>query len=198
MSTPAGWYDDPQSPGQQRYWDGTAWTEQRQPGAPAASTLTAPPAKPKHTARNILIVLAVLLVLMGGCAIALVVAGGSAVNDAVEEMDVEDAAPGGPDNPMEIKEGEAFSVREFDYQPGWSIANDGLGGATVKGFKVTNNRGDKDSALVEIKLWNGTEVLAMIDCTTSPIDPGTTVSLSCISGDKLPKSYEKITINDTF
>jgi len=25
--TPAGWYDDPEQPGQQRYWDGTAWTE---------------------------------------------------------------------------------------------------------------------------------------------------------------------------
>lgn len=29
---PAGWYPDPQSPGQQRYWDGTAWTV----SAPAA------------------------------------------------------------------------------------------------------------------------------------------------------------------
>jgi len=24
---PAGWYDDPRQPGQQRYWDGSAWTE---------------------------------------------------------------------------------------------------------------------------------------------------------------------------
>lgn len=28
---PAGWYDDPQAPGQQRYWDGSAWTDQVQP-----------------------------------------------------------------------------------------------------------------------------------------------------------------------
>jgi hypothetical protein len=27
MSTPAGWYADTAVPGQQRYWDGTAWTE---------------------------------------------------------------------------------------------------------------------------------------------------------------------------
>jgi hypothetical protein len=26
-ATPAGWHDDPTTPGQYRYWDGTAWTE---------------------------------------------------------------------------------------------------------------------------------------------------------------------------
>ncbi|TDW98401.1 putative RDD family membrane protein YckC [Kribbella sp. VKM Ac-2566] len=27
----AGWYDDPEDPTQQRYWDGNAWTDQRRP-----------------------------------------------------------------------------------------------------------------------------------------------------------------------
>ncbi|MEU4193454.1 RDD family protein [Kribbella sp. NPDC026611] len=31
MSNPAGWYDDPQDPSQQRYWDGSTWMEQRRP-----------------------------------------------------------------------------------------------------------------------------------------------------------------------
>jgi uncharacterized RDD family membrane protein YckC len=43
-STPAGWYPDPSSPGQQRYWDGTAWTDNTAPGAGAAPT--APPVPP--------------------------------------------------------------------------------------------------------------------------------------------------------
>lgn len=34
--TPAGWYPDPQNPGQQRYWDGTAWAASVPPPAPAA------------------------------------------------------------------------------------------------------------------------------------------------------------------
>jgi uncharacterized RDD family membrane protein YckC len=29
VSFPAGWYDDPQDPTQQRYWDGSVWTDQR-------------------------------------------------------------------------------------------------------------------------------------------------------------------------
>jgi uncharacterized RDD family membrane protein YckC len=29
VSFPAGWYDDPEDPTQQRYWDGSAWTDQR-------------------------------------------------------------------------------------------------------------------------------------------------------------------------
>jgi hypothetical protein len=32
-TTPAGWYPDTQTPGQQRYWDGSQWTEHTAPGA---------------------------------------------------------------------------------------------------------------------------------------------------------------------
>lgn len=41
QSPPAGWYPDPQNPAQQRYWDGTAWSEATQP-----APFTAPPAPP--------------------------------------------------------------------------------------------------------------------------------------------------------
>jgi len=43
-TTPAGWYPDPNSPGQQRYWDGAAWTDNTAPGAGTAPA--APPAPP--------------------------------------------------------------------------------------------------------------------------------------------------------
>jgi Domain of unknown function (DUF4429)/Protein of unknown function (DUF2510)/Short C-terminal domain len=41
MSTPAGWYADTAVPGQQRYWDGTAWTEHIAP-----LSVPAPPPQP--------------------------------------------------------------------------------------------------------------------------------------------------------
>ncbi len=46
-TTPAGWYDDGQHPGQHRYWDGTAWTDHYAPApASAPSPTAASPAPP--------------------------------------------------------------------------------------------------------------------------------------------------------
>jgi hypothetical protein len=35
VKTPAGWYDDPASPGRRRYWDGSQWTDHYAAGAQA-------------------------------------------------------------------------------------------------------------------------------------------------------------------
>jgi uncharacterized membrane protein YhaH (DUF805 family) len=43
----AGWYDDPEDAGQLRYWDGSAWTERRQPRD------VAPPAPPAPSAPEV-------------------------------------------------------------------------------------------------------------------------------------------------
>ena len=37
MTTPAGWYPDPEGTGGQRYFDGRSWTDHRSPPAPAAA-----------------------------------------------------------------------------------------------------------------------------------------------------------------
>ncbi len=153
------------------------------------------PPKKKHTVRNVILILMLLGGLgIGGCA-ALV---GGAANEISKGIEADANKPGGTDNPMTITQGKPFEVDGFDYAAGWSLGTDALGDLDVKGLKVTNNRDTKDSALVEIKLWRGTEVVALSDCTTEPIGVGTTVTLSCLSADPLPKKFDKVTINDTF
>lgn len=39
---PANWYPDPEDPSQQRYWDGTQWTEHRAPAAGSAPSASQP------------------------------------------------------------------------------------------------------------------------------------------------------------
>lgn len=68
--TPAGWYPDPENAGQQRYWDGNAWTDNFAPGtvaAPAAAGTKKPIYKrPWFIVLAVLIGLGVIGNLIGG------------------------------------------------------------------------------------------------------------------------------------
>ncbi len=153
------------------------------------------PPKKKHTVRNVILVLLALSILgFGGCMTMLAMAG----NEVAKSIDAEAKKPGGDTVPLTITPGKAFEVDGFNYAKGWKVKKDALGDAEISGLKVTNNRETKDSALVDIKFWKGTEVLADVMCTSDPIAVGTTVTLSCIGTDPLPKGYDKVTINDTF
>lgn len=166
-----------------------------QPYVQQPTQYTPPPAKKSHTVRNVLLGVTLLLVLVIGGCLALIGGVANEVDKAIKEDANKD---GGTDNPMPIKEGEAFEVDGFKYAAGWSANKDGLGDVEIKGLKVTNERDSKDSAFVEIKFWKGTEVLALVDCSTQPIATGTTVTLNCFSGDDMPKAYDKVTINDSY
>ncbi|MGC9377160.1 DUF2510 domain-containing protein [Streptomyces sp. MH13] len=49
MTPPPGWYHDPSAPHQERWWDGTAWTEHRRPPGTAGYGAPAPPhQQPSH------------------------------------------------------------------------------------------------------------------------------------------------------
>lgn len=154
----------------------------------------APAPKKSHTVRNVLLGLTLVFVLFVGGCLALV---GTAANQIDKSIKANDNRAGGANNPLTITVGKAFEVDGFKYAAGWAVS-ESLGMVDIKGLKVTNDRDSKDSAFVEIKFWRGTEVLALADCTTEPIQPSTTVRLTCSSGDHLPKKYDKVTINDSF
>ena len=151
--------------------------------------------KKKGKALKILLIVGLLFLLtVVGC-VALI---GGAANEASKSIEKDEKKAGGTNNPLTITPGQAFEVDGFNYAAGWRVGKDALDDLAIKGLKVTNNREDRDSALVEIKFFRGTEVLALADCTTDPITVGTTVTLGCTSTNKLPTGYDKITINDSF
>jgi|JI9StandDraft_2_1071091.scaffolds.fasta_scaffold166317_2 hypothetical protein len=212
QNTPAGWYPTPD--GQQRYWDGSQWTNNVAPQAPQA--VSPPSAKRGGPLKWVLLGLGLFLVLGIGSCIALVATAGNEVSQSLESVanELESAAPtaepgeteeapagsdnsGDENNPVEIEEGKAFDVRGFSYAAGWKVTGSDFG-MEVEELKVTNNRDDKDSALVDIRFWKGTEVLASVNCTSEPILTGTTVTLNCFSADKKPSGFDKITISDMF
>ena len=194
-----GYYRDPS--GVMRWWDGARWTDSVQNSGPSPSAPQPPPSRPpekSHTLRNVLLALiAVFVLAIGGC-VALLAFAGNEVNEAIESAEVDDAAPGGPDNPLTIAEGQPFEVSGFQYAPGWSVTQDALGDVQVEGLRVTNARDETDGAIVEIKFMNGNEVVALVNCTTEQIQVGQTTSLNCVGADDFPATYDRITINDAF
>ncbi len=219
---PAGWY--PQD-NQERWWDGTGWSDNfrplgsgqsMQPGQPMApvgypNTFQQPgysqptygqpqpyltqPVEKSHTARNILIVFGVLFLLFVGGCIAVVAVVGNEVNDVVNDDTV-----GGPNNPLTITEGESFEVDGFEYADGWSIVAEPVSQTWhIENLKVTNHRGKSDRLFTEIKLLSGSEIVATSTCAAGNLDKipeDTTVTVDCTSSDQLPTAYDKITIND--
>jgi hypothetical protein len=220
QTPPAGWY--PQD-GQERWWNGSSWSDSYRPvsvpapapppapapaapssygapvpyGAPQVPAYQQPytPPRESHLVRNLLLVFGLLAVLLVGGCTALVVVVGNRVDDVLN-----DDTPGGPNNPLTVTEGEPFEVAGFEYAAGWAIEADEFGDADVSGLSVTNDRGESDWAYVTLKLLQGNVVTATVDCTSpgSRIEDGTTVTLDCTSGDTLPTDYDRVTIQDAF
>lgn len=195
MSSP-GWF--PQPDGRERYYDGSAWTDHHRDVQPVAPPSQAQPPKKSGVWKWVIIVLFVVLVLCCG-GFAACTAGVFEVADEVSEsMDSSESESGGPNKAIEITEGEAFDVRGFNYEAGWKVTDGGFDSVDIQGLKLTNNRQEPDTALVDIKFMKGSEILASVGCTSDRLQVGQTATLHCVSGDDMPKDYDRITINDSF
>lgn len=117
---PAGWYPDPENPGQSRYWDGTQWAA---PSAPVASPDGGGAGGTNRTAL-IVVAVVVVLALIGGGAWALTSGDGdddevaSEDDDRGEDRDDEEEEEGQDDNqdaePLDLDEAKALFIEEAD------------------------------------------------------------------------------------
>lgn len=91
-AAPAGWYPDPQTPGQQRYWDGSAWAEAT-PAAPPAPGV-APVAGPT-TSTNAIVGLVLAIVSWVVCPIIAAIVALVLARSSSKEIAASDGRVGG-------------------------------------------------------------------------------------------------------
>lgn len=173
------------SPDGQHVWNGTTWVPN--PNLPKQ--------KKSHTLRNVLLVLLALGILfIGGCMALLA----GAANEVDKAIDKHDNQEGGAKNPIVVTEGEAFSIGDIDYKGGWRLKNDMMG-ADVAGLKVTNNSDEAEFPSIEFRLWRGNEELTEISCgLLKEVQPGSTARIDCSGDQKLPKKFNKLTVQNSF
>ncbi|WP_141014587.1 hypothetical protein [Nocardioides sambongensis] len=110
--------------------------------------------KPKSNGGKIaaIVIAAVLggmLIFCGGPALAFFLLA-SSVEDSISEFDGD--RRGGPDNPIALEEGEAFTIDGIQYDEGWRVQPpaDEYSRAEVVGLRGTNERDSEDSKSVSL------------------------------------------------
>lgn len=94
-AAPAGWYPDPQNPGQQRYWDGSAWTAAA-PAAPTAPAVPSPsPVATPVTSTNAIVGLVLAIVSWVVCPIIAAIVALVLAHSSSKEIAASDGRVGG-------------------------------------------------------------------------------------------------------
>ena len=158
------------------------------------------PQKQSHVLRNVLLILVGLLVLgCGGC-FAVVGLGINQANKAIDKAQENDHNPGGPANPIEVQEGQPFTINGMRFLSGWRVDSTGAAGTTIENLQVTHHRkGDNEvTELVTFKFYRHQRVLWEANCAATPLGFGETGVVSCTPAGRVLKHYDRITVNDTF
>ncbi|MEO9321922.1 hypothetical protein ABFT23_00425 [Nocardioides sp. C4-1] len=148
------------------------------------------PTPPRNnTTRNILIGVGVGIVLFCG---GLFAVGAWVVGQA--DFDTNDYV-GSEDDPITVAEGEAFEIRGFDVEDGWSVGPDG-----ITGLRATNDRDDEDTESLSLNftMIRDNEVLGEVRCSSSAsVRFGRAVRLECTGYDVPVGTYDEIEVYDT-
>lgn len=150
-----------------------------------------------NTTRNVLLIVGAVVILFCGGLFALGVVFFNNIDETFESDYV-----GSENDPITVEEGEAFEIRGFEYEAGWSISGPAAGGAdfdAITGLRATNQRDDEDSerASLTFSLVRDNEVLGEIDCTTgASVRFERAVTLDCFGTDADPGPYDEIEVFD--
>jgi hypothetical protein len=156
------------------------------------------PQQKSHTTRNVLIIVTVLVVLFCGGATTFVIWAFSSIGDSIDTS-FNDEYEGSENDPIAVEQGEAFSIRGFDYDEGWSIGPEpGLDGyVNLTGLSVTNDSHDgAETVFLVFEFLDGQETLGDLRCTSNAtVRSDRTVKMSC-NASEIPGSYDSIEVYD--
>lgn len=154
MSQQPPYGQDPQQPYQQPF---TPYSQGGYPNPYAQG-----PQRPNHTTRNVLLIVGAVVLLFCGGLFALGVVFFNNIDDAFDPD-----YRGSENDPISVEEGEAFSIRGFDYDEGWTVSSTPAGDVEIAGLRGTNNRDDEDSESVYLyfEFYQDNARLASVSCS---------------------------------
>lgn len=112
------------------------------------------------------------------------------------------AHPGGElgnDTPRDVTPGKSFVHDRFRAAAGWRVVEDDFLGATIEGLTVTNEGGDRRTALLTFRFYDGKTVLGEINCSSNQMQSGESSAMDCFSLDsEMPVGYDAVKVSDAW
>jgi hypothetical protein len=91
----------------------------------------------------------------------------------------------GENAPMGVEVGKAFEWDGFKVSDGWKLSSQDVdrGGETVKQpnltMTVTNDGSKRRSVLLQVAFLQADQLLAAVNCSSDPLDPGQAEDITC-------------------
>jgi len=105
----------------------------------------------------------------------------------------------GNDTPHTVVEGKRFTHDGFVAAAGWRVVDGSYLGATIEDLWNTHDGGDRRTALLTFRFYDGKTVLAEVECTSNQMQTGESSPMDCISFDsEFPSGYDSIKVSDAF
>ena len=164
---------------------------------PAQAPYGVQPPKSNGT-RNVLLIVAAVVVLFCGGAVALGVLAFNNVKDTVDSA-FDDDYRGSEKDPIEVELGAAFEIRGLEYDAGWMLdtASEFTDGITA--LRATNSRDDKSSEYISLSFTflKGNEIQAQVNCSTGgQVGYRQSKQLDCSTADDVAADFDTIEVYD--
>jgi hypothetical protein len=182
VTTPAGWYPDPEGAGGQRFWNGDGWTEHRAPDVPDVDA-DADPTPSKRPSKGQLVGLAAAVVLVFGvgavAAVALTKktdADGVTVTQRLasppSEARAADIGEEGPTEPQAASTGQEVRDGDFAFVVNGVRTTDVIGDAE---FPELNATAEGEYVIVDLTVKNVSAKPHVFFASFTTLSDGTTV-----------------------